>query len=286
MEGLVTLLEANRPTVQSAAGQTYLCYLRGRIRRDAGRIMVGDRVEFAPTDPGQAMITRVLPRKNVLVRPPIANVGGLFAVFSLSQPKGSRELLDKRLVLAGLSGVAAEVVISKVDLLDSLAEAERLGDVYRRAGYPVWLVSAHNGEGIAAWTAAPRVGVWVLTGESGVGKSSLLQRLLPDQEIATGELGRGGRGQQTTRWVRLFRVADFWLADAPGYTALTATVDRVEDLLAGFPEWREATCRFPDCRHLQEPDCGVKEGVATGRFDPVRYRHYVLLTETWVKRWT
>lgn len=284
MTGLVTLLEANRPTVTTDDGISFLCYLRGRVKRDSGRIMVGDRVEIEPTDPGEGMILKVLPRNNTLLRPPMANITGLFCVLSLKEPQGNLELLDKRLVLAHLTGVEAEIVITKTDLLENGAAAEAVAHVYRQAGYPVWFVSMASGEGIEDFGARTRVGIWVMTGESGVGKSALLQAIFPDELLTSQALSRIGRGQQTTRYVRLLPIDSYWLADSPGYTSLQATVDSPVAIRDAFGEWRDVHCRFANCLHSNEPGCQVKEGVTSGRFDERRYTSYLNLTHLWVKR--
>ncbi len=282
MKGLVVALEANRPTVVSDEGTRYLCYLRGRIQRDHGRIMVGDRVALMPTDPGQALITAVEPRANTLLRPPTANVSGLQVVYTLIHPEGNRELLDKRLVLAELSGMRAEIVLNKSDLVPASA-GEELAAVYSEIGYRVWQISVLTGAGIAEMLASSRRGIWVLTGDSGVGKSSLLSAILPQARLEVQELSRVGRGRETTRTVSLWPVGDFWLADAPGYTALTLEIERVEDVLFAFPEFSRHRCRFTDCRHLAEPGCGVRQALAEGTIDRIRYRSYTAIVNHWLK---
>jgi len=281
MTGLVVGLEANRPTVLADDGTRYLCYLRGRIHRDLGRIMVGDRVSLDPTDPGEAIITDVDTRKNTLLRPPVANVAGTFVVFTVTEPRGNRELLDKRLVLADLSHMEAEVVLNKVDL-SSAEEVEAMRDIYRKAGYAVWPISSSTKEGLEAMVSAPRQGVWVLVGESGVGKSTLLAAAIPEAIAATGGLSRIGRGKETTRRVGLWRLRNFWLADAPGYTSLKMQVNDARDILRAFPEFGLYDCRYANCRHLKEPGCGVLAAVASGVLDSGRYRHYVAILDNWV----
>ncbi|MCY0877907.1 MAG: ribosome small subunit-dependent GTPase A [Firmicutes bacterium] len=285
MRGLVTLLEANRPTVQSEDGQQYLCYLKGRVRRDVGRILVGDQVEFEVTGPGEGRIDVVLPRVNQLVRPPVANVTGLWVIFSLVSPSGNLELLDRRLVMGHLMGLAQEIIFSKVDLVEGelRARLEQLLSTYRAIGYPVWPVSATMGQGLASLVSHPRRGLWVLTGESGAGKSSLLKALIPAAPVATNALSRIGRGQQTTRWVRLYALGNAWLADSPGYTALETQVSDRRRIVEAFPEFRDAACRFADCLHGQEPGCGVQEALREGRIAEWRYRHYRKLLTDWVK---
>lgn len=281
MTGLVVGLEANRPTVLADNGQRYLCYLRGRIQRDLGRIMVGDQVGLEATDPGEAIITQVAMRKNTLLRPPLANVTGMFIVFTLTEPSGNRQLLDKRLVLAEMSEMAAEIVINKVDLATEgeLEEIRSMSLVYARAGYPLWTISSQSGRGLKPMLDAPRQGTWVLVGESGVGKSTLLASTLPEASFAVQGLSRGGRGKETTRRVTLFRVQNFWLADAPGYTSLRLEVKDARDLARAFPEFSKYHCRYTDCRHVKEPGCGVLEAVQAGNMDNYRYRHYVTMLE-------
>lgn len=283
MDGLVTLLEANRPTVQTSGGSAYLCYLRGRIKRDVGRIMVGDRVQFEPTDAGEGRIDAVYPRRNQLVRPPVANVTGLFMVFTLASPVGSLEMLDKRLVAAHLNGLDAEVVLSKMDLADNAAEVDRVERAYHRAGYRVWRVSSTRGEGIASLVAESREGIWVLSGESGAGKSTLVGAMLPQAVVKTQELSRIGRGKQTTRWVRLYNMGSYWLADSPGYTALDISAPNTRAIAEAFGEFAAYRCRFQDCSHGPEPGCAVLAAVKAGQLEPWRYQHYRRLVEEWVK---
>lgn len=283
MEGLVTLLEANRPTVELPDGSTFLCYLKGRIKRDIGRIMVGDQVVFEATDPGEGRIERVVPRKNQLLRPPVANVSGVFVVFSLVHPEGSLELLDRRLVMARVMGLNAEIVLAKIDVVHDLTKLKLIESAYRRIGYPVWPIASPTGQGVDPMTHQGRRGIWVLTGESGVGKSTLLKAIIPEADAETQQLSRIGRGQQTTRWVRLYNMDGYWLADSPGYTALDSTAPDVQTIADAFPEFDTVQCRFSDCLHRQEPDCGVTAAVALGHIADWRYRHYLKLLSEWVK---
>ncbi len=285
MQGTVILLEANRPTVTTEVGEQYLCYMRGRVKRDVGRIMVGDQVLFEPTDNGEAVITQILPRSLELKRPPVANVTGLFACFTLNDPSGNLELLDKRLVMAEIAAIKVEIILTKVDLVTDLQKVDHFVELYRSIGYSVWPLSAVAGIGMHEWLVTPRTGIWVLTGESGVGKSALISAVIPEARIATGELSRIGRGQQTTRWVKLLPIQKFWLADTPGYTALELSGADPHRIAAAFLEWSTVQCRFPNCLHGNEPGCQVKEGIELGRFSQTRYRHYRLMLEQWTRRW-
>lgn len=285
LRGTVVLLEANRPTVTTESGDQYLCYMRGRVKRDVGRIMVGDQVIFEPTDNGEAVITQILPRGLELKRPPVANVTGLFACFTLNDPSGNLELLDKRLVMAEISAMKIEIIVTKVDLVKERQKLAHFVELYRSIGYSVWPLSVVAGFGIEEWVKTNRFGIWVLTGESGVGKSSLISAVVPQAQVATGELSRIGRGQQTTRWVRLLPIQKFWLADTPGYTSLELSGTDPHQIAAAFLEWSDVHCRFPNCLHGNEPGCEVKEGVELGRFSQTRYRHYRLMLEQWTRRW-
>jgi ribosome biogenesis GTPase len=279
--GLVTRLQANRPTVRLDDGAEWLCHLRGRIRHTYGRILVGDRVLVSPTDPGQGRIEDVLARGVTLPRPPVTNVTGVVVAFSVRHPAGSEDLLDRRLVLARLYGLDVLIVATKADLVPTRDRA-RL-DTWAR-WYPVIWTSVRSGEGLDALVNGLRSGIWVLTGESGAGKSSLVQALVPDAEVLVDDLSRIERGRQTTRTVTLYPVGRAWLADTPGFTQLdlpTVGVDAVRD---AFPEWQGASCRFPDCRHRGEAGCAVPDLLRRGDVAAVRYRHYVALADEVARR--
>jgi ribosome biogenesis GTPase len=272
--GLVVRLEANRPTVRLDDGQEWLCHLRGNIRRHWGAILVGDRVDVAPAEPGVGVIWAVKPRGVTLDRPPVANVTGLVVVFSLVEPPGSFDILDRRLVLAELLGLDVVLAAHKADLV---MPPDR--EVLRPWGdlYPLVWTSVRTGEGMDALAERIGPGIWVLTGESGVGKSSLLKHLAPDAPAVVQALGSGGRGRQTTRVVSLVPLAGDpgrYLADTPGFSRLDLPPVTLEDLRAAFPEWREARCRFHDCRHLGEPGCEVEAWAEAGRVSPRRFAHY------------
>lgn len=259
---------------------------RGRLRLDAGELLTGDRVELLLMDDGTAVIQRVLPRRNRLLRPAAANVDQVVIVFSLVEPPWNRALTDRIAVLAEAEGIDVVFCLNKMDLVDA-AEAEAAAGVYRRAGYPVVLVSARTGAGLESLLERLRDRVTVLAGESGVGKSTLLNALQPGLKLETGQLSRrGGRGRHTTRRSRLLplvrgnRVVGY-VVDAPGFSRLDVTVIDRYELADCFPEFREPAqqCRFDDCLHRAEPGCGVKRAVEAGAVDPIRYRHYLELLD-------
>lgn len=268
--GLVVGLEADRPTVRLDDGSEWRCRLRGRLRREAGQVLVGDRVEVTPIGAGEGWVEAVLPRTVVLERPPLANVHGLLVGFSLRDPAGSLWLLDRRLVLAELLGLKAVVAVTKADLVE--AEDRRRLDPWASL-YPVVWTSARTGEGLAALRERLGTGIWVLTGESGAGKSSLINALVPGARARVQDLSRIGRGRQTTRAVRLYPVGEAWLADTPGFTRLDLPRVPPRRLMEAFGELRGLSCRFADCLHLGEPGCALPEALG-GAVAPMRYEHY------------
>lgn len=278
MRGHVLEVVADVARVVDGEGQVHLCQFRGRLRRDVDQVLAGDWVDVALSGPA-AMVERVLPRQNRLVRPPLANAEGLLAVFSPVQPAGSLALLDRRLVMAELMGLSAAIVVTKADLwADDPAVWQRLAPW--RAIYPTVAVSTAEDGG---WERIHEIlgkAVWVMAGESGVGKTSLMRRLLPDA-AAAGTVGalsaRTGRGRHTTRTVALVPVGEAWLADTPGFTHLELPPHDAASLRDAFPEWRGARCRYGDCRHLGEPGCVVPQWLAAGQVSPERYQHYRLL---------
>ena len=269
-------LEANRPTVRTDEGQELLCHLAGKVRLAVGRIRVGDRVECRLTDPGQGVVLAVETRGLTLERPPVANVGGLVVVFTLAEPAGSFELLDRRLILAELYGLKALLLAHKADRVAS-EERARL-DPWARV-YPLIWTSVKSGEGMAEVPRRLGAGIHVLTGESGAGKSSLLAALVGSAGLATGVLTRGQRGRQTTRTVSLHPFGEGYLSDTPGFSRLHLPPMTAEELGWGFPEFRDLRCRFRDCLHRAEPGCALPAARDAGVVSPIRYRHYRVFLE-------
>lgn len=257
---------------------------RGRLRRQDADLLTGDRVELSLAAGGTAVIERVLPRRNRLLRPPVANVDQVVIVFTLASPAWNRALTDRIAVLAEAEGIDVVFCLNKVDLV-AAGEAEAAAQVYRRAGYPVVLTSARYGQGVQQLLERLRDRVTVLAGESGVGKSTLLNAVQPGLRLETGEVSRRlRRGRHTTRQVRLLpllregRVYGY-VVDTPGFSRLdVGAIDKWE-LAFCFPEFREPMerCRFDDCLHRAEPGCAVKDQVDRGQIDAVRYHHYLAL---------
>ncbi|QIA26894.1 ribosome small subunit-dependent GTPase A [Thermaerobacter sp. PB12/4term] len=266
--------------------QVILCALRGRLRRQAGDVLTGDRVEVALQD-GGAAIERVLPRRNRLVRPPIANVDRVLLVQSLQEPDPVPILMDRVIVQAEAMDLPVVIAFTKLDRVARAPEdplpgwAARLVEGYRLAGYPVHLLAAPRGWGVEGLAAALREGVTVVAGPSGAGKSTLLNALQPGLNLATGEVSRKlGRGRHTTRFVELLPLAGGgWVADTPGFSKVELPELEPEELGDLWPEIRRAApgCRFRGCLHRSEPGCAVRTARDQGQIASWRYQNYLVL---------
>jgi ribosome biogenesis GTPase len=277
--------------VEDMAGGLHQCV----ARRSIGQPVCGDRVIWQPTDPGQGIITALVPRDNVLSRPdhsgrdkPLAANLTLMAVVVAPTPPPSGYLLDQYLVAAELIGVRALVVAAKMDLLDHAARETFLDALapYPPLGYPLCPVSTKGTPGLGALTGHLTRQTAILLGQSGVGKSSLVQALLPDQDIQVGRLSRAtGLGRHTTSAATCYQLSSEpdagRLIDSPGVRSFRLSGVDQSQLEAGFPELRplRGRCRFRDCRHLQEPDCAVRAAVSGGHIDPRRLERFHQLRE-------
>ena len=258
------------------------CKARGRFRLDGTSPLVGDRVQCSVDSAGRGRIDRVEERRNFFIRPAVANIDALVFVAANVNPVTDPYLIDRVSVIAEEAGCELILCINKTDL----DLGEKLEQIYRNAGYPVILTSAETGRGVDALREAIRGKICAFTGNSGVGKSSLLNRLAPGLDLKTAEVSdKLGRGKHTTRHVELFALGDdTWLADTPGYASFELEMMKVipKATLAGdFRAFRPylGCCRFLDCAHRREPGCCVTEAVSAGRIAPSRYRSYERLYE-------
>lgn len=263
------------------AGRTVVeCRARGKLRK-GNPPLVGDHVRFS-VEKGKGMVEEILPETNRFVRPQVANVDVLVMIISAAIPAADPLTVDRVTAIAGVQEVPVLIVINKTDL----DEGGTLRRIYTNAGFPVISASAETGEGVEELAASVRGKTAVFTGNSGVGKSSLLNAICAELALPTGEISEKlGRGRHTTRHVELYRISDdTCICDTPGFSAFdtecmdTALKDRLQ---MAFPEFGPylGGCRFPDCAHLQEPDCAVKRALAEGKIEKTRYRSYVQLFE-------
>lgn len=263
-----------------------VCRARGNLHKNDARLLVGDRVLFSEPSGSEAVIEEILPRKNALIRPPMANLDALYAVIASAKPAPVLETVDKLLAIAEHNGIRAALVITKQDF--SPEAAESYAEIYRRVGIPVFRISSVTGEGIEE--LAEDVGVQMkngavaaLTGASGVGKSTLLNRLFPELSLATGEISRKiERGRHTTRHVELFPLKNGgFLADTPGFSLLDFVhfdffeLDDLFDAFREFAPYRGA-CRYSDCTHTKEGagECAIARAVSEGRISESRRESY------------
>lgn len=290
-----------------AEGETFVCSPRGRLKQELRDtplgLIVGDRLEIAPQDEQlagmegtfngaadelpKATIEALCPRDNYLIRPKIANVDQCLIVLAAKHPKPDFLLLDRMLVALFAAGISPVIVLNKIDQPGAdklLAELEP----YRAAGVQVFPISAEKAEGIEPLMELLRDRVSTVAGQSGVGKSTLLNLLLglhrTGDRLQTGEISRKlQRGRHTTRTVELLPLVGEttgWVADTPGFSRL-ALPGHIEpaDLAAHYPDFvaLAGDCRFDGCRHHNEPDCAVKAAVAAGELSDERYQRYLVL---------
>lgn len=266
------------------AGQEELlsCRLRGRIKRNKGAVVTGDYVEYQMLEDGTGVIESCLPRRTLLKRPAVANIDQVLITFAARQPDLNQLLLNRFLVLAEWSGIPEIVIcINKCDLLEE--KADFLQD-YVQAGYKLLMVSAQEGQGIQELKKLLTGRVTVFAGPSGVGKSSLLNAVDSNLELATGKISdKIKRGKHTTRAACLLPLPEGGtVVDTPGFSAAELeNIDKAQ-LAYYFPEFRPyiEKCYYNTCTHSHEPDCAVKEAVEAGAICQARYEAYLNILQT------
>lgn len=263
-------------------GQVYECKAKGIFRKDNQKPLVGDNVEISILDENEkeGSVTAILPRKNSLIRPAVANVDQAFVIFAMENPKPNYMLLDRFLIMMEQQGIPAVVCFNKKDL-GTEEELDFLYRTYTQCGYRVILSSALKGEGISEIHEILRGKTTVVAGPSGVGKSSLTNSLQGEIQMETGEISKKlKRGKHTTRHSQVIPVGeDTFLVDTPGFSSLYLTDMEEQELKNYFPEFREyeEECRFQGCRHLHEPGCAVKEALEADKISRLRYEDYLAL---------
>ena len=263
-------------------GKIYECKAKGIFRKDNQKPLVGDNVEISVLDEKEmeGSVTAILPRKNSLIRPAVANVDQAFVIFAMENPKPNYMLLDSFLIMMEQQGIPAVVCFNKKDL-GTEEELDFLYRTYTQCGYRVILSSALKGDGISEIHEILRGKTTVVAGPSGVGKSSLTNSLQGEIQMETGEISKKlKRGKHTTRHSQVIPVGeDTFLVDTPGFSSLYLTDMEEQELKNYFPEFREYEegCRFQGCRHIHEPGCAVKEALEADRISRLRYEDYLSL---------
>ena len=260
--------------------QLYSCKARGVFRKKGITPLAGDLVEIRLGEDGTGYVEEILPRKNFLTRPPVANIDQLIVVTSVCDPSPNTLLLDEAIAAAEDKEIEPVVVVSKTDL----ESGEWLRDIYEKAGIPFFAVSSVTDEGIEAVKSLLKGKVTAFTGNSGVGKSSLLNRIDPRLALETGEISQKlGRGRHTTRKVELLKLGDdTYVADTPGFSSISleqCDLVRKENLQFCFREFEpyRNQCKFPSCSHTCEKGCAVLQAVQEGEIHLSRHTSYVAM---------
>ncbi len=263
-------------------GEVLTCRARGKFRKEGVSPLVGDRVEVRELGNGEGVVEAILPRKNAFSRPAVANIDQLVVIASGAIPKTDPFLIDRVAAIAALKGCGVVVVLNKCDL-DS---ADDLYAIYAAAGFPTLRVSAETGEGIEELKPLIAGKLSAFTGNSGVGKSSILNALDPEFQLQVGDVSQAlGRGRHTTRHVELFRLkCGAEVVDSPGFSSFETeelNLELKEHLPETFVEFRPYLdrCRFTGCSHTKEKGCAVLEAVRAGKIQRSRHASYVRLYE-------
>lgn len=258
------------------------CRARGKFRKDGLSPLVGDRVQVRELGKGEGFVEAVLPRKNAFERPAAANIDQLVVIASAAIPRTDPFLIDRIAAIAALKGCEVVLLLNKCDL----DPAEELYGIYTAAGFPTLRVSAETGEGLDTLIPLIAGKLSAFTGNSGVGKSSILNALDPTFHLKTGEISTAlGRGRHTTRHVELFRLGcGAEVIDSPGFSSFETEElnwELKQHLPETFPEFRPylRQCRFQDCSHTREKGCAVLAALKAGEIQPSRHKSYLRLYE-------
>lgn len=260
-------------------GKEYECKARGSFRKSGNSPVVGDKVVISVPEEGFASIEEIKPRINKLKRPALANIDTLVIVCSTVDPEPNFTVIDKMTAAAVNNNMIPAIVVSKNDL----KSGERIAEIYRNSEFPVFLCSPDDTEDVNRLKAFLKGKVSAFTGNSGVGKSTLINRIFPELELQTGQISRKlGRGKHTTRVVELFEIDGCFVADTPGFS--TVDLQRYEmidktQLQYCFPEFEKylGECQFTSCSHTCEKGCRILQAVKDGEIEPSRHKSYVAM---------
>ncbi len=260
-------------------GQIYACRARGLFRKDKIKPLPGDDAAFIVTDENdrEGSVVQILPRRNRLIRPEIANADQTLVVFAVRRPDPNLSLLDRLLIEVEQKELDPVICFNKTDAAKP-GDIERLMSIYRDAGYPIFFISCATGEGIEELKLQLAHKTTVLMGNSGVGKSTLINLLCPQAQMETGDISEKlKRGRHTTRHTELFYLSeDTYLMDTPGFSAMDLIGPEAVDLRFYYREFDPyyPDCRFNDCTHTEEKDCAVRAAVVRGDINRDRYEQY------------
>ncbi|MDF2945935.1 MAG: rsgA [Bacillales bacterium] len=258
----------------------YQCRGRGLFRKQKITPLVGDYVKFQAENDTDGYIMEISDRKNELVRPPVANVDLALLVFSAKEPDFNFFLLNRFLVLVEYNNICPIIIVSKIDLLNEneLVQLKQKLSYYENIGYKVFYTSMNDNCLNEEILEVLKDEVTVVAGQTGVGKSSLLNTLLPALELKTSEISKHlGRGKHTTRHVELHDIEGSLIADTPGFSSLELGEITIEELSSTFVEFHEnsSLCKFRACTHISEPGCNIKKMLESGQINSERYDYYL-----------
>lgn len=274
MIGRVIKLISNKWTVE-VEGKYFDCSSVGKFKYLKQSPLVGDFVEI---DSENMVIKKILPRKNELIRPPICNVDKAVILTSCKEPEFSSNLLDKMLVIIEYNNIEPIICFTKYDLLEDKKEIDEIINYYKNIGYDVFI-----NDSIEDIKSILKGKVSVLTGQTGVGKSSLLNRFKDDLNLPTGEISKAlGRGRHTTRHVELLDIDGALIADTPGFSSLDFIGMSKKDIKDNFVEFynNQEKCKYKDCIHIKEDGCFIKGLVESGKIKSSRYENYKKFIES------
>lgn len=261
-----------------AENEIYECKARGNFRKQKITPLVGDNVEISINDKSENTIDTIYPRKNELVRPPLANLDRLFIVASLVDPKINTTIIDNLIAIAEFKKIEPVIVITKTDLDNS---ADEYKTIYEKAGFKVVICNNTTGDGANEILSLLNGKCSAFTGNTGVGKSTLLNNIFPNLDLKTGETSKKlGRGKHTTRHCELFKIDNGYIADTPGFSSLEfKQCEKIlkDDLPYCFREFEEyiGQCKFSTCSHTNDKGCAIIEAVNYGKISKSRHESYV-----------
>lgn len=274
--------------VETPSGERYTCLAKGALKRNDGRLLVGDevRLRLSENEREGILVSEILPRKNALIRPPLANVSVMVLALSGAYPAPALSTVDKLLAICHHADIHPVLAVTKQDVAKEAGE--KLISVYKNAGFSVFPVASPTGEGVQELkayleTALKDGGIAAFAGASGVGKSTLLTALFPNLSLETGTLSeKTERGRHTTRHVELFPFSGGYVADTPGFSLLDFEhfdFFSLEDLLDAFPDLSllATGCRYDDCTHTKEEGCAVIAAIEEGKAEKSRHETYLEL---------